>query len=57
VTLLAIKVDRGEITRAEADVQLAQVLAEVRNKKLVTAPHLVPWGGCAYGCACCGRCC
>lgn len=32
--LLALRVDRGEITKSEANVQLAQVLAEIRDEEL-----------------------
>jgi hypothetical protein len=35
--LLALRVDRGEITRSEANVELAQVLAEIRDEELARA--------------------
>ncbi len=35
--LLALRVDHGEITRSEADVQLAEVLSEIRDEELARA--------------------
>jgi hypothetical protein len=35
--LLALRVDRGEITRSEANVELAQLLAEIRDEELSRA--------------------
>ncbi len=35
--LLALRVDHGEITRSEADVELAQVLTEIRDEELARA--------------------